>query len=884
VSTIADLIIKLGVSDSGVSSAFDRTHRSASKLGGALAEVGKVAVLAAGAAGIGALAVTLKTGYSEWTDSTKVAAQTAATLKSTGNAANVTAKHVDELSSSLLAKSGVDDEAIKSGENMLLTFTGVRNEVGKGNDVFDRATKAVLDMDTAMTHGNSTAESLSKTSILVGKALNDPVKGATALRRVGVSLTEAQQKQIAAFVKSGDTMAAQKLILGELTKEFGGSAEAMGKTLPGQIKILRENFNNLAGDLFTKLVPALTSVLTWVSAHWPQISAVFGAVFGALGFAIHNGVIPALTFLVDKGREVVSWFQAHWGEISAKAEQVFKEIEPKALATFNTLKSIVQGAVTVILTLWDHFGSTILATARNAFQAIEALVKGAMQVIQGVVNVIGGLIHGDWARVWKGVQEIFSGVWTVITGVLRAELSEVRVLISSAMSTLVSILKAAGPAALSAAKAIGEGIWRGIKAGVARLVALGAELVAKVESAIRAATAAAAQAALDVGRAIVRGVLDGVGGLGSALKSKVEGMLGSVLHSIDIPGFSPPDHAASEAIGQPLGRGVIEGFLLGSAQLPAKISEKLRTALEAAKTQIDAARSAFSTSFGGLTSVVDQAFDAISNTAKTKSEKLLDKIVSAHDAEAFKANLASAKAAVADARGALAAFNSDPTQGGTLSPEEAAQKQSELGAAVVAAAKQVDDLLYQQKVTGLQTRAAAERLDLDATLALRKQHMDAALQALSAHLVKERATAGDATKETLKLLGSYGIDFKAVGANMGKAWIQGLKEALSSASKGAGKLSGTIAKAADDIPGFASGVRNFGGGLAVVGERGPELVNLPGGADVHTNAETRGMLGGGSAQDGDVVLMVDGQVLGRVARKELDRTGKRNVALAFGTS
>jgi hypothetical protein len=47
------------------------------------------------------------------------------------------------------------------------------------------------------------------------------------------------------------------------------------------------------------------------------------------------------------------------------------------------------------------------------------------------------------------------------------------------------------------------------------------------------------------------------------------------------------------------------------------------------------------------------------------------------------------------------------------------------------------------------------------------------------------------------------------------------------------------------IPGFADGVRNFSGGLAVVGERGPELVNLPKGADVFTNEESRKMTASG---------------------------------------
>jgi len=39
------------------------------------------------------------------------------------------------------------------------------------------------------------------------------------------------------------------------------------------------------------------------------------------------------------------------------------------------------------------------------------------------------------------------------------------------------------------------------------------------------------------------------------------------------------------------------------------------------------------------------------------------------------------------------------------------------------------------------------------------------------------------------------------------------------------------------IPGFASGLRNFSGGLAVLGENGPELVNLPRGSDVIPNNE-----------------------------------------------
>lgn len=52
-------------------------------------------------------------------------------------------------------------------------------------------------------------------------------------------------------------------------------------------------------------------------------------------------------------------------------------------------------------------------------------------------------------------------------------------------------------------------------------------------------------------------------------------------------------------------------------------------------------------------------------------------------------------------------------------------------------------------------------------------------------------------------------------------------------------------QAAAQFPGFATGVRNFKGGTALVGERGPELVNLPQGSDVIPNRALQGTSTGG---------------------------------------
>jgi len=62
--------------------------------------------------------------------------------------------------------------------------------------------------------------------------------------------------------------------------------------------------------------------------------------------------------------------------------------------------------------------------------------------------------------------------------------------------------------------------------------------------------------------------------------------------------------------------------------------------------------------------------------------------------------------------------------------------------------------------------------------------------------------------------------------------------------KKSGGFGGLLGGLAGLIPGFANGTSNAPGGVALVGERGPELVNLPRGSQVKTAGETQRMMGG----------------------------------------
>jgi hypothetical protein len=334
---VASLLVKLLGDSTSLERAFKRANASAgtfnknatkssktaTKTQGAMRGLGRtVAIAGGGYLGAAGLAAAVRTSWQEMSESAKVGAQTNAVLKSTGGAAKITAAEITALGDAQLRKTGIDDEAIKTGLNMLLTFKQIKNNQGANRDIFNQTAQAVLDMDVAMTQGNSTSQSLAKTAIRVGKALNDPIKGASALARVGVQLTEEQKKTIKELIKGKDPIdalyslypnltyeqtrtaksmfklgstiddvtkkvglkytaaqqkaynkmteggkyvAAQRIILQELNAEFGGSATALGTTLPGKIAIARESFKNLGGTLAVQLVPAVTKAVTAVT-------------------------------------------------------------------------------------------------------------------------------------------------------------------------------------------------------------------------------------------------------------------------------------------------------------------------------------------------------------------------------------------------------------------------------------------------------------------------------------------------------------------------------------------------------------------------------------------------------------------------------------------
>jgi len=156
-----------------------------------------------------------------------------AVLRATGGAAGISAKAMKEYAAELERTTVYGDEAVIDMQAMLATFKEI-----KGAN-FNSATDAILDMSAVL------GQDLKSSAIQVGKALNDPIKGVTALSRVGVSFTEGQKELIKSLAEGGDVAGAQAVILKELRSEFGGAARAARTTLGGSLSFLKNQMGSV---------------------------------------------------------------------------------------------------------------------------------------------------------------------------------------------------------------------------------------------------------------------------------------------------------------------------------------------------------------------------------------------------------------------------------------------------------------------------------------------------------------------------------------------------------------------------------------------------------------------------------------------------------------
>jgi hypothetical protein len=291
------------------------------------------------------------------------------------------------------------------------------------------ASQAVLDMGTRLT------QDLRTTAIQVGKALQDPVLGMTAMRRMGVNFDKGETNYVKGLIASGQKYKAQMFVLDELNREFAGSAKAAYDANPlseydRAAENLKETVGGVALKIQTALEPSLISLtnnisnsIDWMEKHATMVKTLAGLIGGLTVIINYNRIATALMSAWDSIATVatgalaaVTWLfsAALWSTgipeivivIGAlvvgiielwKHSEKFREI---VFSTWEVVKAAIHNIGEAFIWLWDN--------------AIKPVVLSIWEGIQWVVDKITPVFHAIgsfFVDLWKTVKGVFENIW-----------------------------------------------------------------------------------------------------------------------------------------------------------------------------------------------------------------------------------------------------------------------------------------------------------------------------------------------------------------------------------------------------------------------------------------------------------------------------------------
>jgi hypothetical protein len=371
-------------------------------------------------------------------------------------------------------------------------------------------------------------------------------------------------------------MGAQKLILKELTSEFGGSAEAIGKTMPKQLNILKESFNNFAGDLVAKAIPSVQRFVDFLNTRLIPAEG-----FTATLKVAWEGVSEVA---VDLWGQLKTAWEGEDQRIFIDAEKRMEIIHVEGLK--DKLKASIMEQINTI-----DWSDVLVAVG-------VGIGKGTLKLQAAIWQFLSGAWLWAWSQIISTVvSTVPQFVSAVIAGVVPLQ-NRFRQAVVSAMTAGVAAIAGAAAGAYSAAMNLGSRIVLGLINGLVSLANSLRGRLDDIPGIIRGLANPAAAAAGAIGRAIVDGIVSGASGLGSRLAGKLIGEAQAALSRVK--GFlhiGSPSRMWAEEVGVP----IAEGITLGAAHhlsqnLAPNLSSVIKTAM--GNTTLDAAAAAGGTGVG----------------------------------------------------------------------------------------------------------------------------------------------------------------------------------------------------------------------------------------------------------------------------------------------
>ena len=433
-------------------------------------------------------------------------------LRATGGAAGKTLQDIERLSRDLGESTLASTQGVRDAAAQLLTFRSV------AGDVFDRTIRLAQDL------AETGFGSISSASVQLGKALEDPVKGVSALARVGVSFSAAQIEVIKNLAETNRLAEAQGLILDAVAGQVGGAATSAAQGYAGALDTANERAILFSEALGEKLLPSL--------------AAFQRARAEAFSFATDNidAIVTTLQRVATTAATAAAVFAGRYvaGLVAAAA----------STATFSGALLVLRGAL-----VRTGIGALIVGLGELVFQFTKVVESTGS--IGAAFTALGGVASDIWRGISLAVSSAASAVEAASLGII-ANITDFATAPAKLIADLINSV--AIPAINTLATAIGSVLNPVLEALGRETVAVGQLLEIDLGGAATAAAVnlrSAAAAAAETSRSLTAGSADAFGKAGEALSALTaavdENGKASVVAAVASTGLAEANNDVAEA-------------------------------------------------------------------------------------------------------------------------------------------------------------------------------------------------------------------------------------------------------------------------------------------------------------------------------------------------
>ena len=395
------LTLKLLADITDFTKGIDKSQKEVTTMGDKISKFGKaagVALLAAGAAAVAFGAKALLAGEAASTSNARIQ-QINESMGLFGDSTDQVTASLVNYANEVARSTGIDQNAIKATQAKLLTFKEIAVTADEVNGNFQRATKAAIDLGAA---GFGTAET---NAVALGKALNDPIKGITALTRSGVTFTASEKERIKVLVESNQVSEAQNMILAAIETQVGGTAEATANATD-RIKV---GLSQVTETIGMALLPAFEKVTAFLLEQvFPAFQAYVLPIVKQLSTFIQENFAPLLQNVFIP---IIKALLQAWTTVANAVKNNEQELKPlldlfKTVFQFvkvylapllvNILGKALQAVAGIVSTLIGLFSNLvgIINSAVNAIKAVASAGKAIGGAIGGALGFGGGRANG----------------------------------------------------------------------------------------------------------------------------------------------------------------------------------------------------------------------------------------------------------------------------------------------------------------------------------------------------------------------------------------------------------------------------------------------------------------------------------------------------------